>query len=496
MRAAIYTRISKNNPNVPKVEDQEAMCQKLAKAHGYEVVEVYTDDGISASKFLNRPGWNDMLRDVSGGKIDVLVLQSDDRFTRQMLEKETLALACASAGVTWHTVNEGTIDPSTAEGGLRSGLNTLLASYETKRKSERQRQANDAVRDKGLPLAGGDRPFGYEDDKVTLRPAEADLVVQAYRDLTSGKRTLSGIRTQWNRDNVLTTRGKPWDIAKVEKMLRRPRNVQHVQHRGVILEGVIGKWERLIDDETYAAALVLLNDPKRRLTKVHEQKWLLTGLASCGPCGEVLKATTRNNEKVYRCAVHDHQGVDRGGVRHVSVRTHVLDAVVRDAVLSALLMSPVEGLGDPDTSALNRLHVRLGALREERARLVQSVRKGLLEDDDVAADMNGMRTEVAKIEQDMADITRRNAKAALMSEARRELWSGQTADIADAARIKGEIGRRFDALDLPSRRALVKTLVTVTVHGGRTSDRFEVKHVVSVGLNELGSDGVEDESAA
>ena len=54
-RAAIYTRISKHNPKVPKVEDQDAMCRKLAERYGHEVVKVYQDDGISASYFRGPP---------------------------------------------------------------------------------------------------------------------------------------------------------------------------------------------------------------------------------------------------------------------------------------------------------------------------------------------------------------------------------------------------------------------------------------------------------
>ena len=68
------------------------MCRALASEHGHQVVAVYVDDGISASTFKSRPGWAHLLADLEAGKTDVLVAQSEDRFTRQPMEKETLVL--------------------------------------------------------------------------------------------------------------------------------------------------------------------------------------------------------------------------------------------------------------------------------------------------------------------------------------------------------------------------------------------------------------------
>ena len=74
------------------------MCRALASEHGHEVVAVYVDDGISASTFKSRPGWAHLLADLEAGKTDVLVAQSEDRFTRQPMEKETLVLDVGRPG--------------------------------------------------------------------------------------------------------------------------------------------------------------------------------------------------------------------------------------------------------------------------------------------------------------------------------------------------------------------------------------------------------------
>src|SRR5665648_841960 len=115
-RAGIYCRISKSDPNQPKVEVQEQDCRRLAELSGYEVTRTYVDDGISASMFQNRPSWNQLLADITAGKIDVVLATEEERFTRQPSEKQLLALTCTAAGATWHTIRGGTVDPSTAIG--------------------------------------------------------------------------------------------------------------------------------------------------------------------------------------------------------------------------------------------------------------------------------------------------------------------------------------------------------------------------------------------
>jgi len=103
-----------------KTDQQEAQGRALAEAHGIEIVAVYVDDGISASYLQDRPNWGQMLRDIQAGDLDVLLAQSEDRFTRQVGEKEALMLACVGSGVTWLTTNDGQVDPATADGDFFS----------------------------------------------------------------------------------------------------------------------------------------------------------------------------------------------------------------------------------------------------------------------------------------------------------------------------------------------------------------------------------------
>ena len=51
-----------------------------------------------------------------------------------------------------------------------------LARYESDHKSERIRRKHEELAGAGKVSGGGSRPYGYEADKLTVRPAEAAVV--------------------------------------------------------------------------------------------------------------------------------------------------------------------------------------------------------------------------------------------------------------------------------------------------------------------------------
>ena len=62
-----YTKYIQNNPD-------------------WEFVEVYTDEGISATSTKRRDGFNRMIQDALDGKIDLIITKSVSRFARNVLD--------------------------------------------------------------------------------------------------------------------------------------------------------------------------------------------------------------------------------------------------------------------------------------------------------------------------------------------------------------------------------------------------------------------------
>ena len=69
-RAAIYVRVSTDKQTV---ENQIRELRQIAERRGWEVVEQYSDAGISGAKRRERrPGLDQMLKDASRRKFDVI----------------------------------------------------------------------------------------------------------------------------------------------------------------------------------------------------------------------------------------------------------------------------------------------------------------------------------------------------------------------------------------------------------------------------------------
>lgn len=71
-RVGLYTRYSTDKQREASIEDQARNCRRVAEREGWEIVEIYADQGISETRF-DRPGYQRMLADAKAGKFQVLL---------------------------------------------------------------------------------------------------------------------------------------------------------------------------------------------------------------------------------------------------------------------------------------------------------------------------------------------------------------------------------------------------------------------------------------
>ena len=87
-RVAGYARVSTDSEEqLTSYEAQVDYYTNYIKSKpDWEFVEVYTDEGISAVNTKKREGFNRMVRDALGGKIDLIVTKSVSRFARNTVD--------------------------------------------------------------------------------------------------------------------------------------------------------------------------------------------------------------------------------------------------------------------------------------------------------------------------------------------------------------------------------------------------------------------------
>jgi len=480
-RAAVYARISETSKVADKVADQEAQCRALAKREGLEVVEVYADDGISASKFLDRPGWTDLLGDIEQGRFDVILATEEERFTRQPLEKEALTVACISAGVTWHTVRDGYVDPSTDSGAFLSGLRALMGRMESRRKATRQVASNEARARRGEQVSKAQRPFGWEPDFKTLREPEATMIREGAEALCNGASVQSLIK-EWNRSGVSTPRGKVWAQGSVQHVLKRARNAGLVERHGAVLEGVKGQWEAVLSPEQHAAVVAILTDSTRQVFPRREPYSLLTSIAVC-TCGSVMRSSTQQyrGERVPSlvCAAR-HSGL-APEVKHATVRASIADLAATRAVAAAFLFAPKIAFEGGLDNKIADLLVELSYVRAQKDSLMDSLVPGFEAQFQRKAQMlaEQERQAVERLEL----VRRQDANAAMLVASREAVVGDVHSSFDDAATAKRVLQRRFLELPLVQRRILVRSLLHVTILAGRSEPKVDIHHLVATSLN-------------
>src|SRR5690242_13835355 len=83
-RAAIYVRVSTDKQTV---ENQVRELRQIAERRGWQVIEQYSDAGISGAKGReNRPGLDRMLKDAQRRKFDVVMAWAIDRLGRSLID--------------------------------------------------------------------------------------------------------------------------------------------------------------------------------------------------------------------------------------------------------------------------------------------------------------------------------------------------------------------------------------------------------------------------
>jgi site-specific DNA recombinase len=359
-RAAIYTRISDDKEGKELgVARQEKDCRALAKREGYTVVEVYTDNDISASTRSRtpRPSYLRMLDDAEAGRFDVILAYSTSRLTRRPREIEDVIDLHQSHGTQLVTVASGRPDLSTADGRMNTRLMGNVDTGEAERTAERARRKQQELAEAGRH--NGPRPYGWDivgtkaDQQLVINEDEARIVKDCVERVLRGD-AIWAICKDLNERGDRTSTGGEWKTQVLRRMLLRPRNYGMRSHapQGKKPQLYPGQWEPIVDPDTHERVVALLTDPARRTNnRGTAPKYLLTSVAVCGECGGHVVGTNEFTYKLKsgRTRVYPHAyKCPHAGCMKVQRRMSDVDEHVTRVVLGVLERDGVRLLGgDP-----------------------------------------------------------------------------------------------------------------------------------------------------
>src|SRR6202162_2461902 len=126
-RAALYVRVSTDRQTV---ENQVAALTRVAEARGWQIVETFSDAGISGAKGRkDRPGLDQMLKDAQRGKFDVVMAWAIDRIGRSLVDLLNTIEGLKACGVDLY-LDQQAIDTTTPSGKLMLQMTGAFAEFE------------------------------------------------------------------------------------------------------------------------------------------------------------------------------------------------------------------------------------------------------------------------------------------------------------------------------------------------------------------------------
>lgn len=221
---AVYARQSVDKKDSISIETQIEACKRCCD----EEYRVYYDKGWSG-KNLDRPQFQQLLKDIRSGEITRLVVYKLDRISRSLNDFSNLMETFRKYGVEFASTVE-TFDTSTAIGRAMLGIIMVFAELERENILQRVKDNYYARGEKGLYL-GGVPIFGFDKIPAKLDGIKTSVLIpngdmgtveyifSAYRE---GACSLGDIVRALNERQIPSPAGTLWDSSKLSRLLRSP----------------------------------------------------------------------------------------------------------------------------------------------------------------------------------------------------------------------------------------------------------------------------------
>ncbi len=237
----------------------------------------------------------------------------------------------------------------------------------------------------------GRPPYGYRVGnrrRLELIPEEAVVVRYIFRLYLNEGIGIRLIARRLNEEGLKTRRGANWSMVSIRDILRNRVYLGTYSRFGV---RVAGSHPSLVSPEDFRKVEDRLNARRTSYKPRQASKFLLSGIASCGYCGNRLIGVSRkqswvrrsgerveNTYRYYQCESRTNQSVCNYHTRRAETLEDEVRRSIAEAITSAApaMLGPTEGASAEQDR--DRLTARLRAIDKRISRYVESAAKGRL----------------------------------------------------------------------------------------------------------------------
>jgi DNA invertase Pin-like site-specific DNA recombinase len=213
VEAVAYLRTSSatnTGPDKDSDKRQRAAIAAFAKAHGYVLVGEFYDAAVSGTDDVtDRPGFKAMLDRIASNGVRVVIIESPDRFARDLIVQMTGHDYLRRAGVQLiPTTAPDFFSEDTPTAVLIRQVLGAVAQFEKASLVAKLKAARDRKRD-ATGKCGGRKSY------AEARPETVMLAKQMHQD----RKSYREISRELAAMNHLTANGKPYAASAVQAML-------------------------------------------------------------------------------------------------------------------------------------------------------------------------------------------------------------------------------------------------------------------------------------
>ena len=358
-RTALYIRLSVefNGKRGDSLETQRQIMEAYAAlCPDLEIVEVYTDNGITGRTF-EREAFQQMLADVDAGKINCIMVKDLSRLGRNTIDTGYyIEKYFPLHRVRFIAVNDQFDSEDSENSGnhlivpLKNMINEAYAADISKKVRAQQ---NQAMRDG--EFVGARPPYGYRKDpdnchRLLVNEDTAPIVRQIFQWTVDGV-ALNVIVKRLNEQGVMTPgyylasiglitskklmgsgKWQTWTVGKIladevytgDMVQGKHTNVGHKQVVTKPVDWIVVRntHEPLVSREVFAKAQAVREQMASKYTrtmKVPYSENILRGRVFCAHCGKNLHRQRSHGRYFYRCISNDRMGKGSctGGIIHL-----------------------------------------------------------------------------------------------------------------------------------------------------------------------------------
>ena len=323
-KTAIYARVSTDEQAEKgySLQTQVEACREYAALHSLQVITEIKDDCSGAS--LDRPGLDELREMLDRGEINTVIVYTDDRLSRSLINFLVLREEWQSMEVELHYVTRGKSD-NTDEGKFMEEIHASIAKLERAKISERTRRGKIAKAKSGKPVLLGNPAYGYAKEgkgrEARLIRNEEQLavikIIFEWYTRGNGSGPLSQreiARRLIKKGTPSPTPGKIWNNIAIHRITGNEiyAGVTYYGKRKTVKNKSVAQpkenWIRIdvpelacIDRGTFEEAQKRKIRNKELAKRNKKRNYLLSGHFRCGTCGQVMVGHHRQGYTHYQC---------------------------------------------------------------------------------------------------------------------------------------------------------------------------------------------------